>query len=65
MAPLTLLYVSLGAAAREVVGDPSGPAGAWTWTLIVVGVVVTLAATLYARTIVKRAVEEGAERPLR
>ena len=65
MAPLTLLYVSLGAAAREVVGDPSGPAGAWKWTLIVVGVVVTLAATLYARTIVKRAVEEGAERPLR
>jgi uncharacterized membrane protein YdjX (TVP38/TMEM64 family) len=60
MAPLTFLYVSLGAAAREVVGDPSGPAGAWKWTLIIVGIVVTLAATLYARAIVKRAVEEGA-----
>ena len=59
MAPLTLLYVSLGAAARDIVGDPAGPAGAWKWTLIVVGIVVTLAATLYARTIVKRAVEEG------
>jgi uncharacterized membrane protein YdjX (TVP38/TMEM64 family) len=61
MAPLTFLYVSLGAAARQVVGDPSGPAGAWKWTLIAAGIVVTLAATLYARTIVKRAVEEGAE----
>jgi uncharacterized membrane protein YdjX (TVP38/TMEM64 family) len=63
MAPLTFLYVSLGAAAREVVGDPSGPAGAWKWTLIVVGVVVTLAATLYARTIVKKAIEAGAPHP--
>ena len=59
MAPLTFLYVSLGAAARDVVGDPSGPAGAWKWTLIAAGVLVTLAATLYARTIVKTAVEEG------
>jgi uncharacterized membrane protein YdjX (TVP38/TMEM64 family) len=61
MAPLTFLYVSLGAAARQVVGDASGPPGAWKWTLIVVGIVVTLGATLYARTIVKRAVEEGKE----
>jgi len=59
MAPLTFLYVSLGAAARQALGDPSGPAGAWKWTLIGGGVVVTLAATLYARAIVKRAVEEG------
>jgi uncharacterized membrane protein YdjX (TVP38/TMEM64 family) len=62
MAPLVFLYVSLGAAARQVVGDPSGPAGAWKWTLIVAGIVVTLAATLYARTIVKRAMEEGETR---
>ena len=61
MAPLTFLYVSLGAAARQVVGDASGPTGAWKWTLIGVGIVVTLGATLYARTIVKRAVEEGKE----
>jgi len=60
MLPLTFLYVSLGAAAREVVGDPSGPAGAWKWPLIAAGAVVTLAATLYARAIVKKAIEEGA-----
>ena len=59
MAPLTFLYVSLGAAARQALGDPSGPAGAWKWALIGAGIVVTLAATLYARAIVKRAVEEG------
>jgi len=59
MAPLAFLYVFLGAAARQVLDEPSGPAGAWRWTLIAVGVGVTLAATLYARAVVKRAVEEG------
>jgi len=61
MAPLTFLYVSLGAAAHQVVGDPSGTKGEWKWTLITLGVAVTLIATLYAKAIVRKAVEEGAE----
>ena len=58
MLPLTFLYVSLGAAARETVGEPAGPTGPWRWALIAAGVAVTLAATLYARRIVKGAMEE-------
>jgi len=60
MMPLTFLYVSFGAAARQAVGDPTGPAGAWTWILLVVGILVTLAATLYARRVVRKALAETA-----
>jgi uncharacterized membrane protein YdjX (TVP38/TMEM64 family) len=59
MLPLAFLYVSFGAAARGALGEPAGPTGAWKWILVAAGVVVTVIATLYARKIVKRAVEEG------
>jgi len=59
--PLTFLYVSFGAAARGALVEPTGPAGAWKWALLAAGIVVTTAATLYARRVVKKALEtEGA-----
>ena len=58
MLPVTFLYVSLGAAAREVAGVPSGPAGPWKWALLAVAVLVTLAATAYAGRVVARALAE-------
>jgi uncharacterized membrane protein YdjX (TVP38/TMEM64 family) len=58
MLPLTFLYVSFGAAAREVAGAPAGPAGPWKWALLGGGVLVTLAATLYAGRVVSRAVRD-------
>lgn len=61
MIPLTFLYVSLGAAAREVAGSPAAPAGPWKWTLLAVGVLVTLAATAYAGKVVARALAEEEE----
>jgi uncharacterized membrane protein YdjX (TVP38/TMEM64 family) len=56
MLPLTFLYVSFGAAAREVAVAPTGPAGPWKWALLGGGVLVTLAATLYAGRVVREAV---------
>ena len=56
--PLTFLYVSFGAAARGALVEPAGPPGPWKWALLGAGVVVTTIATLYARRIVKRALEE-------
>ena len=58
MLPLTFLYVSLGAAAREVAGAPAAPAGPLKWALLAGGVLVTLAATAYAGVVVKKAIEE-------
>ena len=58
MLPLTFLYVSLGATAREVAGAPAAPAGPLKWALLAGGVLVTLAATAYAGVVVKRAIEE-------
>ena len=59
MLPLTFLYVSFGAAARGALEEPTGPPGPWKWALLAAGVAVTTFATLYARKIVKRAVEEA------
>ena len=56
--PLTFLYVSFGAAARGALIEPTGPSGPWKWALLAAGIVVTTIATLYARTIVRRALEE-------
>ena len=58
LVPLTFLYVSFGAAARGALVEPGGPPGAWRWALLAAGVVVTTIATLYARRVVKRALEE-------
>ncbi len=63
MLPLTFLYVSFGAAAREVAGAPAAPAappGPWKWALLAAGVLVTLAATAYAGRVVRRALKESA-----
>ena len=60
MLPLTFLYVSLGAAAREAAGSPAAPAGPLKWAVLAGGVLVTLAATAYAGRIVKRALAESA-----
>jgi len=57
--PLTFLYVSFGAAARGALVEPAGPPGAWKWVLLGAGVVVTTVATMYARRVVMRALEEG------
>ncbi|HYX19345.1 MAG TPA: hypothetical protein VFA98_00680, partial [Thermoanaerobaculia bacterium] len=56
--PLTFLYVSFGAAARGALVEPAGPSGTWRWALLAAGIVVTTIATLYARRIVKRALEK-------
>jgi len=58
MLPLIFVYVTIGAAARGALEEPTGPAGAWRWGLIAAGVIVTTIATLYARSVVKRALEE-------
>jgi uncharacterized membrane protein YdjX (TVP38/TMEM64 family) len=65
MLPLTFLYVSLGAAAREVEGLPAAPAGPLKWALLAGGVLVTLAATAYAGKVVRKALAEtgGSGRP--
>jgi uncharacterized membrane protein YdjX (TVP38/TMEM64 family) len=60
MLPLTFLYVSFGAAARGALEEPAGPTGAWRWAILAGGVVVTTLATLYARKVVMRAMEEEA-----
>jgi len=58
MLPLTFLYVSFGAAARGALEGPTGPTGVWRWAILAGGVVVTTIATLYARRVVMRAMEE-------
>jgi uncharacterized membrane protein YdjX (TVP38/TMEM64 family) len=63
MLPLTFLYVSLGTAAREAAGAPSAPAGPMKWALLSAGVFVTLAATAYARKVVRRALEDTDREP--
>ncbi len=55
--PLTFLYVSFGAAARGALVEPAGPPGTWKWALLAAGIVVTTIATLYARRVVKKALE--------
>lgn len=62
MIPLQFLYVSLGAAAREVAGSPAAPAGPLKWAVLAFGVLVTLAATAYAGRVVRRALQESGER---
>jgi uncharacterized membrane protein YdjX (TVP38/TMEM64 family) len=56
MLPLTFLYVSFGVAGREATA-PS--AAAWKWGLLAAGALVTLAATVYAGRVVKRALEQA------
>lgn len=59
MIPLQFLYVSFGVAGREATVPSEGPAAAWKWTLLAVGALVTLAATVYAAKIVREALEES------
>ena len=59
MLPLTFLYVCLGAAAREVAGAPAGPTGPLKWVVLAGGALVTLAATVYASRVVKRALAQS------
>ncbi len=58
MLPLTILYVSLGAAAHEAFGAPSLPPGQWKWVVLGVGAVITVIATVWATRIARGAVEE-------
>jgi len=57
MLPLAFLYVSLGVAARQAAGASDMPPGPGRWIVVGVGVVVTVAATLYARRIVRQALD--------
>ena len=59
MIPLQFLYVSFGVAAREATVPSEGPAAAWKWTLLAVGALVTLAATVYAGKVVREALAES------
>ncbi len=59
MLPLTFLYVSFGVAGREAAVPSAGPAAAWKWGLLAAGVLVTLAATVYAGKVVRGALEES------
>ena len=59
MIPLQFLYVSFGVAAREAALPSEGPAAAWKWTLLAVGALVTLAATVYAGKVVREALAES------
>lgn len=63
MVPLTFLYVSFGVAGREAAVPSSGPEAVWKWGLLAAGALVTLAATVYAGKVVKRALEEFDGRP--
>jgi uncharacterized membrane protein YdjX (TVP38/TMEM64 family) len=60
MIPLTFLYVSFGVAGREAAVEAAGPPAVWKWTLLAVGVLVTLAATAYAGKIAREALAEAA-----
>ena len=59
MIPLQFLYVSFGVAGREAAVPSEGPAAAWKWTLLAVGALVTLAATVYAGKVVREALAEA------
>lgn len=58
MIPLQFLYVSFGVAGRQATAPTEGPAAAWKWTLLAVGALVTLAATVYAGKVVREALAE-------
>ena len=59
MIPLQFLYVSFGVAGREAALPSEGPAAAWKWTLLAVGALVTVAATVYAGKVVREALAES------
>ena len=61
MIPLQFLYVSFGVAGRQATAPSEGPAAAWKWTLLAVGALVTLAATVYAGKVVREALAESDE----
>jgi uncharacterized membrane protein YdjX (TVP38/TMEM64 family) len=62
MLPLTFLYVSLGAATREVAGDPALPPGPLRWIVLGGGIAVTVVATIVATRVVRRAIAEEERR---
>lgn len=59
MIPLQFLYVSFGVAGREASLPSEGPAAAWKWTLLAVGALVTVVATVYAGKVVREALAES------
>lgn len=63
MIPVTFLYAALGAAGREAALSGPGPSTPWKWGLLAAGTLVTLAATVYAGRVAKRALEEERSAP--
>jgi uncharacterized membrane protein YdjX (TVP38/TMEM64 family) len=63
MLPLTFLYASLGAAGRAASVEAGGPAPAWKWPLIAVGILITIAVTAYVKRLVERTLEEAPAEP--
>jgi uncharacterized membrane protein YdjX (TVP38/TMEM64 family) len=59
MLPLTFLYASLGAAGRAASVEPGGPGPAWKWPLITVGILITIAVTVYVKRLVERTLDEA------
>ncbi len=59
MIPLQFLYVSFGVAAREASLPSEGPAAAWKWSLLAIGALVTVVATVYAGKVVREALAES------
>lgn len=57
MIPLTVLYVSFGAAGREAAKADSVPGAPWHWVVLAVGILVTFAATAYAARVARRALQ--------
>ncbi len=58
MLPGTLAYVYLGSVGRAVAGSESGERGALEWTILIVGVVATLALAAYIARIARGKLDE-------
>jgi uncharacterized membrane protein YdjX (TVP38/TMEM64 family) len=63
MLPLTVLYASLGAAGREASSIANGGFSAWRGASIAVGILVTIAVTVYVGRLARRALDEASVSP--